>query len=78
MSPLDMPSFPPMFVVALFAVVASFFFLLGFIIFFHFRRYSIPGDRTALIQKVFVAGNIFFFLLSLAALVSVHWGELFP
>lgn len=69
-------SIPPVFFLALFAAVVSLLALFAVILAFHFHRYAIPGDRSPFIQLVFLAGNVFFFLIALTALFAVPWDNL--
>ena len=52
------------FIVAAIGIVAV-------IILFHLDRYGVQGDATPFIRRVFIAGNLFFLLLTVATLVML-------
>ncbi|OHA49393.1 MAG: hypothetical protein A2991_02420 [Candidatus Terrybacteria bacterium RIFCSPLOWO2_01_FULL_58_14] len=43
---------------------------------FHLSRYSVPGDRTALVRNIFLAGSAIFFFAAVTAFTMVPWNEL--
>ena len=67
----------------MFAFAAGVFglILIGFIavsaaVAYHLRRYSVPGDRTALLRRVFLIGGALFFAASLLLFFAIPWSEI--
>lgn len=40
---------------------------------YHLRKYAVPGDKTRMILRMFIAGTTVFFLATLIVFLSVPW-----
>lgn len=56
--------------IAFFLLALCVFAVLSTVIIFHLNRYAIPGDKTPLARRIFYLGNILFFFLTIATLLS--------
>jgi len=43
---------------------------------YHFRRYSVPSDKTREILRFFIAGSVVFLIATLFVFLFVPWDEL--